>query len=166
MLGSFQVTVLYKDQQATLPLIVVEGEGLTLVGRNWLDHIVLDWKEIYLICNAPLQAVLEKHKVVFEEQLGKLKGFEAKILVDQEATPRFCKARSVPLAMREKVEELQRLVQEGLWEPVEFASWAAPTVTVPKADKKSVHLCGDFRLTVNPVAKLDRYPIPKIHDMT
>ena len=92
MLGSFEVTVSYKDQQATLPLIVVEGEGLTLLGRNWLDHIVLDWKQIQLIRNAPLQAVFEKHKVVFEEQLGKLKGFEAKILVDPEATPRFCKA--------------------------------------------------------------------------
>lgn len=104
--------------------------------------------------------------MVFEEQLGKLKGFEAKILVDPEATPRFCKARSVPLAMREKVEEeLQRLVQEGILEPVEFASWAAPTVTVLKADKKGVRLCGDFRLTVNPVAKLDRYPIPKIEDL-
>ena len=166
VLGSFDIVVSYKDQQATLPLIVVEGEGPTLLGRNWLDHIVLDWKEIHLIRNAPLQAVLEKHKVVFEEQLGKLKGFEAKILVDPEATPRFCKARSVPLAMREKVEEeLQRLVQEGVLEPVEFASWAAPTVTVLKADKKSVRLCGDFRLTVNPVAKLDRYPIPKIDDL-
>ena len=166
VLGSFEVVVSYKDQQATLPLIVVEGEGPTLLGRNWLDHIVADCKEIHLNRNAPLQAVLEKHKVVFEEQLGKLKGFEAKILVDPEATPRFCKARSVPLAMREKVEEeLQRLVQEGILEPVEFASWAAPTVTVLKADKKSVRLCGDFRLTVNPVAKLDRYPIPKIEDL-
>ena len=34
-----------------------------------------------------------------------------------------------------------------------------------KRDKKSVRICGDFRITVNPVSKLDRYPIPKIEDL-
>ena len=29
----------------------------------------------------------------------------------------------------------------------------------------SVHICGDFKLTVNQVSKLDRYPIPKIEDL-
>ena len=156
VVGSYEVAVSYKKQQTTLPLIIVKGNGPTLFGRNWLDHIVLDWKEIHC---SPLHAILEKNKIVFEEGLGKMKGFEAKILVDSNATPKFCKARSIPLAMREKVEEeLQRLVQEGILEPVEFSSWAAPTVTELKSDKQSVRLCGDFRLTVNPVAKLDRYP--------
>ncbi len=34
-----------------------------------------------------------------------------------------------------------------------------------KADKESVRICGDFKQTVNPVAKLDRYPIPRIEDL-
>ena len=29
-----------------------------------------------------------------------------------------------------------------------------------KADKKNIRLCGDFEVMVNPVAKLDRYPVP------
>ena len=86
-----------------------------------------------------------------------------KILVDP---PKFCKARSVPLALHEKVkEEIQHLVQEGILEPVEFSSWAVPTVTVLKHDKKSVCLCGDFCVTVNPVAKLDCCPIPKVDNL-
>ena len=36
---------------------------------------------------------------------------------------------------------------------------------VLKADKTSVQICGDFKLTVNRVAKLDRYPIPKVYDL-
>ena len=28
-----------------------------------------------------------------------------------------------------------------------------------------MRICGDFRLTVNPVSKLDRYPIPKVEDL-
>ena len=34
-----------------------------------------------------------------------------------------------------------------------------------KRDKESVHVCGDFKLTVNKVARLDRYPIPQIEDL-
>ncbi len=34
-----------------------------------------------------------------------------------------------------------------------------------KSDKKSVRLCGDFKVTVNAVAKLDRYPVPKVEDL-
>ena len=68
--------------------------------------------------------------------------------------------------MRQMVEdELARLVEEGTLEPVQFASWAAPIVPVLKADKSSVCICGDFCQTINPVSKLDRYPIPKIENL-
>ena len=48
---------------------------------------------------------------------------------------------------------------------MEFSNWAAPIVPVLKSDKLSVRICGDFRMTVNPVSKLDRYPIPRIEDL-
>jgi len=68
--------------------------------------------------------------------------------------------------MRALVErEIDRLVGEGIVEPVTFSEWAAPIVPVLKADKSSVRICGDFKLTVNRVARLDRYPIPKINDL-
>ena len=68
--------------------------------------------------------------------------------------------------MRQMVEdELAHMVEEGTLELVQFASWAAPIVPVLKADKSSVRLCGDFHQTINPVSKLDRYPIPKIEDL-
>ncbi len=61
--------------------------------------------------------------------------------------------------------ELLRLQEVGCIQPVEFAEWAAPIVPVLKQDKASVRICGDFRLTVNPVSKLDKYPIPKVEDL-
>ena len=68
--------------------------------------------------------------------------------------------------MRSKFEEeLDRLVKAGSLEPVQLADWAAPIVPVLKQDRSSVRICGDFRLTANPVAKLDRYPIPKVEDL-
>ena len=50
-------------------------------------------------------------------------------------------------------------------EPVEFSEWATPIVAVLKRDRKSVRVCGDFSVTVNPVSKLDRYPIPRVEDL-
>ena len=111
-------------------------------------------------------ALLTRHEAVFREELGELHGFEAKILVDPEAQPRFCKARPLPYAFREKIEkELTRLTEEGIPEPVQFAEWAAPIVPVLKKDKSSVRICGDFKQTVNRAARLDRYPIPKVEDL-
>ena len=62
-------------------------------------------------------------------------------------------------------EEIEWLVSEGILEPVEYAYWAAPVIAVLKSDQKSVRLCGDFQMTVNPVAKLHKYPIPKVEDL-
>ena len=51
-----------------------------------------------------------------------VKGVTAKIHVDPQACPRFCKPRSVPFAMKQKVEEeLERLLKEGIIEPVQFS---------------------------------------------
>ena len=67
--------------------------------------------------------------------------------------------------MKEKVdEEMQCLTKEGILEPVEFASWAAPIVPVLKSDMSSIRICGDFKVTVNLIVKLDKYPIPKVKD--
>ncbi len=61
--------------------------------------------------------------------------------------------------------ELDRLVSEGTLQPIQFSDWAVPIVPVWNKDKTSIHICRDFRTTVNPVSKLDRYPIPKIEDL-
>ena len=61
--------------------------------------------------------------------------------------------------------ELTRLVEEGTLELVEHSEWAAPIVAVLKPDKKRVRICGDFKQTINRVAKLDRYPIPRVQDL-
>ena len=167
VVGCCYVNIVYNGQTTSkIPLVIVEGSGPSLLGRDWLSLIKLDWKQICQVYTHSLQSLLERYSNVFQEGLGTLKGFEAKIYVDPEATPRFHRARSVPYALRDKVEqELKRLQDEGILEPVEISEWAAPIVPVLKRDKNSVRICGDFRLTVNPVSKLDKYPIPRVEDL-
>ena len=166
VLGTAEVEVVYKDQVNKLPLLVVDGNGPTLLGRDWLACIKLDWSAINHVQSSLIDSVLARHKKVFEEGLGTMQGFEAKLHVDPHAQPRFCKARSIPYALKGKVEdELQRLVSEGILKPVQYAEWAAPIVPVLKKDGDSVRICGDFKQTINKVSNLDKYPIPRIEDL-
>ena len=145
VLGTLSVNVKYKDQVYREPLLVVKGDGPDLFGRNWLDHIRLDWQEIKYLQQNALQTVLKRHEAVFHGGLGVLRGYQATIVVDPNVRPRFWKARSVPYAYRGLVkEELNHLVREGILEPVEMSDWASLIVPVLKSDGKSVHVCGDL----------------------
>ena len=79
--------------------------------------------EIFWLHNASLKEILDKHKAVFEPGLGKVTGYEAKILIDPGATPKYCKAHSVPYFYQDQVEkQLDRLVKEGTLEPVKHST--------------------------------------------
>ena len=146
---------------------VVKGDGPTLLGRDWLRRIRLDWKAINQVRtpSPTLEEILAQNANVFREELGTVKGATAKIHVDPQAQPRFFRQRPVPYALKAKVDqELERLQQCGVIEPVQFSDWAAPIVPVMKRDG-SVRVCGDFKLTVNQVARLDKYPLPRVEDL-
>ena len=49
VLGSITVDVAYKGQSKTLSLLVVAGQDPSLLGRNWLKELQLDWQELYQI---------------------------------------------------------------------------------------------------------------------
>ena len=144
---------------------MVEGNGPSLFGRDWLAHIQRDWKKIYFIQRCSAEEMLKRHSHVFTENLGTLQGYEAQLYVDPQAKPRYCKARSRSYSVLAVVEqELDRMVSNGILEPVQFANWASPIVPVLKADGRSVRICGCFKL-LNQACKLDKYPLPKIEDL-
>ena len=109
-----------------------------------------------------LSELLKHHNDVFKDELGLVEAASAKIHVDSTTQPIFCKPRSVPYALKGRIEqELKRL---GDIEPVQFANWAAPVVPVVKKDG-SIHICGDFKVTINRATKVDSYPLPKVEDL-
>ena len=109
--------------------------------------------------------ILQKHTQLLEEGVGALLEVKAKIHVDPTATPIFHKARQVPYALRGKIEQgLERLEGAGTIEPVQYSEWVAPIVPVMKSDG-TVRICGDYKLIVNKVSKLDGYSIPNLDDL-
>ena len=90
-----------------------------------------------------LQDVLDNYPDVFTDELGTVKGITATIHVNPEATRQFHKARPLPFMLRKKVkQELERLQEQGVIEPVQLSDWAAPVVPVLKKDG-SIRLCGN-----------------------
>ena len=49
VVGAADVTVKYNGQVTTLPLIITSGTGPSLLGRDWLSVLKLDWKQILVV---------------------------------------------------------------------------------------------------------------------
>ena len=90
---------------------------------------------------------------------------EAKICVPSNAQPRYFKPHPVPYSLRDKVDrEIESLLKAGVISLVQFSDWAIPIVPVVKSDM-SVRICGDYKVTVNAVSKLEEYPLPRVEDL-
>ena len=86
-------------------------------------------------------------------------------LKDPASPPVFKKPWPVPFALKEAVgKELDRLEAQGIITKVNHSEWAAPIVVVPKGDGQ-LRICGDYKVTINPVLAVDQYPLPKPEDL-
>ncbi|XP_030754775.1 uncharacterized protein K02A2.6-like [Sitophilus oryzae] len=65
--------------------------------------------------------------------------------------------------MREET-ELRRLLDDGILSPVSHSDWATPIVPVIKSGG-GIRICGDFKITLNPVLHVDQYPLPRIDEL-
>ena len=152
--------IVYDEQNLTLALIVVDHpERPTLLGRNWLAKLRLNWSKMFHVkyekAGSPnakqrLNWMLKNKAHLFEDSYDGLKGHEAHIRVKLEAKPVFHKHHRVPYELREPVEaKLRKLEENGVVKKVERSEWASPIVLVPKADR-SVRIYGGYKVSINP----------------
>ena len=161
--GVAGLKVKYQGKIYDLKVLVVPGSGPNLLGRDCRAKLPMS---ISATCNQIEWTDLnQEFAELFKPDLGTLKIATEKLYLKQNSTPRFMKARSVPLTIREKVEvELERMVATSVIKPVCFSEWASPIAPVLKRNGQ-VRICGDFKQTVNPVLQIDKYPIPKIDNL-
>jgi hypothetical protein len=90
-----------------------------------------------------------EYEDVFATPTGFIKNFKARIVLKDDATPRFLKARPILSPLREKADkELELMEKTGVIERIEHSDWASPLVVVPKPNGK-VRITADFKNTVN-----------------
>lgn len=175
--GLAKVVVHHNDQTAELPLYVVDTIGPALLGREWMQDMRLDWKNIGFLKHLgpsremskhwqqKLEALLDSHSELFKDELGTIAEEQAVLVLREGSQPKFVKARSVPFALQGAVEaELVKMEKLGIITPVATSDYATPLVPVVKRDG-SLRLCGDYKTTVNPCLEVDRYPLPRIDDL-
>ena len=164
-LGVIAVDIAAENQRAKARLVIATGGGPSLLGRDWLRKLRLNWHEIKYARTHGLEDLLQNYTDVFKDELGTLKDVAVKLHMDPDAKPRFFKPRKLPYAMMSIVEEeLTRLQTLGIIEPVKFSRWAAPIVPVLKEDN-TARICGDYKLTVNQCSTLEEYPLPRVEDL-
>ncbi|XP_053383801.1 uncharacterized protein K02A2.6-like [Mercenaria mercenaria] len=168
--GMLDVNVELDDQQAELKLYVVAKGSRPIFGREWLRYLKLNWSEIKTLQQSYNSGNVEKlmkskYGQLFDGGLGHVKDVKATLKLKQDASPRFMKARPVPLALRSKIEkEVESLVETGVLVKVDHSDWATPIVPVPKSNG-DIRICGDFKVTVNPQLEVDQYPLPRVEDI-
>ena len=165
--GELLTKVAYGNQVKEFSLLIMQGNGPTLLGRDWLAHLCLDWEQIVSNINVvrkeasgKLPILPKQHQEVFKEELGTASKLKASLSLREDVQPKFFRLRSVPFAIKEAVgKEIERLEKAGILEKVDHSEWAVPIVPVPKKDGK-IRICGDYKVTINPYLKEDQHPLP------
>ena len=111
-----------------LPLLVVDGVGPPLLGRNWLAEIPVNWDYIKAVTvknkedlerERKLKLLLSKYPNLVKDSIGVMKGINCHLYLTNDEKSVFLKARPVPYSLRTKVEnELTHLEKEGIITPV------------------------------------------------
>lgn len=172
-IGVVKPRVSYKDTTKELDLYVMENAKNSLLGRQWIAELDVQLPKFdYDSVNAlnvneefNLEEFSSRYCEVFAAGLGRCTGPPVSVHVRQGARPVFLRARPLPYALREPVERtLREHVRDGILTPVDRSDWATPIVPVVKKDG-NIRICADFKLTLNKVLEIDRYPLPRVEDL-
>jgi len=170
--GFVRVKVKDTDSWKYLNMYVVKYDRQPLLGREWINQLktfnklkeslkeVQSLNLVELSGTNRLKKLLEKYGNVTSEEFTPIKKIKAQLNLKPDSQPVFLRSRQVPFQIKNKVEnELDRMVEAGILNPVEASTWATPIVPVLKKDG-GVRICGDFSVTVNKCLVVDEHPLP------
>jgi hypothetical protein len=170
-IGMCLVDVKYGNKTVRGAIYVIAQNVDSIMGRDWIRKIDISWADIRSLRSTrpveahPLDSFLQEFSDVFDNSAGRIPGFECELHLKDNAKPVFKRARPVPYAIMQKVEdELRRLEAEKIIERISNANWATPIVPIVKPNG-SIRLCADYKATLNPLLQDEHYPVPRIDDI-
>ena len=164
IIGELSVNVCHEEQKHKLNLLVVRGKCPSLLGRDWLGEIRLNWANVFIVSGNDVNTMLKRYCDVFVPDSKGIQGLRAHVKVKTDVQPVYQKPRPVPYALLQKVdEEYDRLIANNILYPVDYSHWGTPVVCVQKADGE-IRICGDYK-QVNQRITSDGYKLPNIQDL-
>ena len=150
-LGCLSAGVQLENELVEVKFMVVESDRqYGLIGRDLID------KKRTTVSTLSIET----------DFLPTIKNFSASIkLIDENKSLKFCRARSIPVHLRDKIDnELECLQKQGVITSISHAKHASPVVWVKKADGR-YRMCVDFKATLNSNIQSDAYPLPTVEEI-
>ena len=153
-MGSCTVKVTIHWNTASLPLVVVKGNWISCLGRNWLEEIKLDWTKV----QALHKLLIKRSLITSLNSTRRYLGVSRLVQIQYESkTSRQARCCSKSLSSKTNLWEsgggLERL---GVISKVETSEWATLTVPVRKPNGW-VCLCGNYKIMIN--LNVNQYPL-------
>ncbi|XP_026574490.1 uncharacterized protein K02A2.6-like, partial [Pseudonaja textilis] len=164
--GTRHFQVSFKGHNAILPLTIVDRDRPSLLGLQWFAPLGIRMAGIHHTEDDDWEAALvHDFREVFNESLGKYKGSPISFNLRPDIAPIRLKPHRVPFALKSKIDEqLDKLIAQGVLEPIDHARWETPIVTPIKPDG-SIRICGDYKATLNHALQQSAYPVPVVQHL-
>lgn len=164
LLGEVQLPISYGEVKVFHTFYVINNTTVNLFGRDLFNsfnfQIVHNPDRIYI--NKVTSDIYDEFFHYFSDDFKSNVKENIKLEVPSDASPIYCKARKVPIRLRESLKkELDRLVSLGILSKVHSSNWATPIVTVLKKSG-DIRLCADFSATLNNFIKPINCVLPTI----
>ncbi|XP_026548545.1 uncharacterized protein K02A2.6-like, partial [Notechis scutatus] len=154
------------EHTEVLPLTIVDRDRPSLFGLEWFSPLGIEVTGINSVSETDWEeSLMKEFQDVFNGTLGKYRGTPISFSLNPNIAPIRLKARRVPFALKPKIDEqLNKLIAQGVLEPIEHARWETPIVTPVKPDG-SVRICGDYKATLNHALQQSAYPVPVVQHL-
>lgn len=127
IVGHGQFRIKYKEFSGHLPLVVIEGRLPSLLGLDWFNSLGLGISGVNVVQNTDIDILAQEFPSVFDGKLGMYTGKPVSFNLDPAVAPICLKPRRIPFALKAKVNaELDKLIAQGVLEPVDFLSGRPP----------------------------------------
>ena len=173
--GWFTATVTFENRSAKIDIFVLPNRFGAIFGRDLINAlgVILDGGSgaVRMLQSASQQPDISEMlgsaglTNLTKKDIGKFPDYKHRIqLIPDAILPKPCKLRSIPLYRWDKtLEEIDSMVQQGIWHKVERSTVVNGMVTVDKPN-------GDVRITsdlsqLNKVVDPFRFPLPNIRDL-
>lgn len=174
VLGTVNADILCDNAATTEKFFVVEGKTGNLLSYQTAERLKLLYiqpsvQAVKRSCDTE-NTVPDQPDIITQfpdlfKGIGKIKGKQVHLHIDQSVLPKQQPQRRIPFHVRKDVEnELQKLESLDIIEKVEGPTpWISPVVVVPKSSG-GVRVCIDMR-EANKAIKREKHPTPTIDDL-